>query len=147
MTTPLSHSLKRQNHVWSQTWTTDWQTARQEGGQKSISVCQHPKLVPVVNKASLTPLSHIIPKFSQHFCGAYNGTGRLWQLLSPLRPNRSSTLVSRLISSYYLENNSLQKHQASLSGPPFAWQSAGLAAGWWKDRLGAGQGKVGMSGS
>lgn len=47
------------------------------GGQKSISVCQQPKLVPVVNKASLTPLSHIIPKFSQHFRRAYNGTGRL----------------------------------------------------------------------
>lgn len=47
-----------------------------EGGQKSISVCQQPKLVPVVNKASLTPLSHIIPGFSQHFCETYNGEGR-----------------------------------------------------------------------
>lgn len=72
MTAPLSHNLKRQNHKWCQAWTSDWHHIRQQGrggvgGQKSISVCQQPKLVPVVNKARLTPLSHIIPKFSQHF--------------------------------------------------------------------------------
>lgn len=79
---PRSQSLKRQNYGWRQAYTTI-PDSEAGGGQKSISVCQQPKMVPVVNKASLTSLSHIIPKFSQHFHGTYNGTGHLWQLLPP----------------------------------------------------------------